>query len=137
MAEFSISTTTPGKLHGLTPEIGMLTAWEHWQHTRTKCFYSAARPAKLAFAGGRQWKTVVFVLWGSRGLCVWGGCLLPVSPALSSCAAGTRGVRSDAWDGTWQRWRPPPSPRAAPMRAGDGMPAVAYGAAARIKSLSH
>lgn len=64
MAECFISTTTPGKLRGLTPEIGMLKALERWEHIRTKCFYSTARPAKLAFAGRRQMKTVVFVFWG-------------------------------------------------------------------------
>lgn len=48
MAECFISTTTPGKRHGLTPEIGMLKAWEHWEHTYTKWFYSTARPAKLS-----------------------------------------------------------------------------------------
>lgn len=35
MAESFISTTTPGKLHGLTPEIGMLKAWEHWDYTHS------------------------------------------------------------------------------------------------------
>lgn len=51
MAECFLSTTTPGKLHGLTPEIGMLKAWEH-THLHKSCFNSTSRPNKLAEVTG-------------------------------------------------------------------------------------
>lgn len=35
MAECFLSTTTPGKRRGLTPEIGMLQAWWYWHCTHS------------------------------------------------------------------------------------------------------
>lgn len=35
MAECFLSTTTPGKLHGLTPEIGMFKARDCWHYTHS------------------------------------------------------------------------------------------------------
>lgn len=53
MAECFLSTTTPGKLHGLTPEIGMLKAWEVLGlHTLSQSnFNSTSSPYKLAYVG--------------------------------------------------------------------------------------
>lgn len=53
MEECFLSTTTPGKLRGLTPEIGMLRPGKYWDYTHSHqiIFNSTSSSSKLACAG--------------------------------------------------------------------------------------
>lgn len=111
MAECFLSTTTPGKLHGLTPEIGMMKAWEH-THSHKSSFNSTSRPNKLAevtggdarAAGRRRGEKRLEV----KAVCVFVfGCKFPPFPLMWHKAEVDIVATTDESDEIWQQLWPP------------------------------
>lgn len=133
MAECFLSTTTPGKLHGLTPEIGRIQARESWDHTHTHTLathFNSNSPKLGEELPGRSDGGDVGAEYCKRRQIYLVGLELETSSMAFNMTQG-EDIEADESDGVWQQRWPPRLLKRSLIQTRDVTPRVAYGPAAR------